>query len=442
MRIAMETAASHSSKAFRSLVIATIRIRTAQRQAQLGNAFGMHSPNPTAQPYEHGNVQNNTVASDAAQETTQAMNFQPDVKPPGPSRLDGSYVPNAESLDAMTESAPPTDGTHTDDFHAAEYLNSNRPSTSHFNTIRPETPYHPTCHSRTHEACISPSVSLSVKVDYRSDKAKGKNPETGIPKIDASGSSKNKMQAGQTDLWRAMFRAQRATIPEIMAAANRPKPQVISPIPFRPSIVPSIPFLQRPTSAETPTEPSWETSGELSGKPSSSGYNNSIGSLTGNAGYISNKNPFASLDRGPSLRLQRALAEDQERPKTPLLKRLAPTQPIPSRPQNGLLQATERAGVWRNPASVFGAIGTPPSTDEAKAKLKQEGYEREWEMQRVKRREVERELAWKLWGERERRIERQRKRAREIERLETELEMESRERGCEKERKGARGGSA
>ncbi|KAL2880248.1 hypothetical protein SGCOL_004297 [Colletotrichum sp. CLE4] len=92
-------------------------------------------------------------------------------------------------------------------------------------------------------------------------------------------------------------------------------------------------------------------------------------------------NPLArvpSLDRGPSIRLQRALAEDREAPRKPISDLLGPSEPLPPTTQNGLLRAAEWAGVWCNEVRE-------PSTQAKMAKL---GPEKNMS---------EMELEWSLW---------------------------------------------
>ncbi|KAK1721401.1 hypothetical protein CaCOL14_007034 [Colletotrichum acutatum] len=107
-----------------------------------------------------------------------------------------------------------------------------------------------------------------------------------------------------------------------------------------------------------------------------------------------------SLDRGPSIRLQRALAEDQaasEPLKRPISELVASSEPLsPSGTQNGLLQAAERAGVWRN------MIGMP-FTEEEKMKLVQKRRDHEAEMVRRLRAgletKIEKRPCYLLWLE-------------------------------------------
>ncbi|KXH42892.1 hypothetical protein CSIM01_06000 [Colletotrichum simmondsii] len=106
------------------------------------------------------------------------------------------------------------------------------------------------------------------------------------------------------------------------------------------------------------------------------------------------------LDRGPSIRLQRALAEDQEawEPlKKPIKELVATSEPLlPSGTQNGLLQAAEQAGVWRNEMGV-----SCPA--EEKTKLVQKWFEDEVEMVRRLRAgletKIEKRPCYLLWLE-------------------------------------------
>ncbi|KXH28333.1 hypothetical protein CSAL01_00867 [Colletotrichum salicis] len=93
-------------------------------------------------------------------------------------------------------------------------------------------------------------------------------------------------------------------------------------------------------------------------------------------------NPLArvpSLDRGPSIRLQRALAEDREALRKPICDLFGSSEPLPPATQNGLLRAAEWAGVWRNEVRE-------PSKQAKMAKL---GPERSVS---------EMELEWSLWA--------------------------------------------
>ncbi|KAI3547470.1 hypothetical protein CABS01_11148 [Colletotrichum abscissum] len=107
-----------------------------------------------------------------------------------------------------------------------------------------------------------------------------------------------------------------------------------------------------------------------------------------------------SLDRGPSIRLQKALAEDQEawEPlKKPINELVATSEPLPpSGTQNGLLQAAERAGVWRNEMGV-------PCAAEEKANLVQKRHKDEVEMARRLRAglemKIEKRPCYLLWLE-------------------------------------------
>ncbi|KAK1622974.1 hypothetical protein BDP81DRAFT_411063 [Colletotrichum phormii] len=115
-------------------------------------------------------------------------------------------------------------------------------------------------------------------------------------------------------------------------------------------------------------------------------------------------NPLARvplLDRGPSIRLQKALAEDQDAPRKPICDLFGSSEPLPPATQNGLLKAAEWAGVCRSEVRE-------PSMQ---AKMAMLGPERSVS---------EMELEWSLWAG----LKRPRKKPAYLPRLEEKHEEE------------------
>ncbi|KAJ0304794.1 hypothetical protein COL5a_004283 [Colletotrichum fioriniae] len=242
---------------------------------------------------------------------------------------------------------------------------------------------------------VSPSASLLVDLDYGYNQANEIQHQNSVPQFDAPGSS-NGERSEQTSESSSQWFAR------LFHTYQNPSDQNQSPFTRHTS---TAQHKESHSSRLLDERCTWNNLDDRSEQVENSSneglvppHNTPVDS--GDVSSVNTPAPAPSLDRGPSIRLQKALAEDQEawEPlKKPINELVVSSEPLPpSGTQNSLLQAAERAGVWRNDLGIFFA-------EEERKKLVQNKYDSEVNLVRRLRAgletKIEKRPCYLLWLE-------------------------------------------